>query len=99
MFKKKDAKPKPRKAEKMIRICPKCSSKNVVLTSMKGGRFYVCKNCSFAGSLFPEIPKKLSSMKRRTKLFTFKTRWTHSRVFMFLIIIEIIIIWALLVFR
>lgn len=63
--------PKNSKREKLIRICPKCGSKNVEneLIFSRMGQFYVCKSCGFGGSLFPEIPmryaKKIKEMPVR----------------------------------
>ena len=48
------------KKEVLVRICPKCGSRNVERGA--GGRamspYYVCKSCGFAGTLFPEIRLK-----------------------------------------
>jgi hypothetical protein len=87
------------KKEKFVRICPRCNSKNVELASMKGGRYYLCKSCGFGGSLFPELPRRFAdNMKRKIKIFTFKTH-PFPRIILFLLGLEVIIIWALLVFR
>jgi len=48
------------KREKLIRVCPKCGSKNVDrdVGTYDIAPFYVCKSCGYGSSLFPEISIK-----------------------------------------
>jgi len=54
----------------MVTICPKCKSKNVVknqkdfLQDLGGPDDYICTNCGFGGSFFPEVEEsELKSVK------------------------------------
>jgi len=56
------------KKEKLVRICPRCGSKNVekeVLLS-NVAQFYVCRSCGFGGSLFPEVQMKYARKIKET---------------------------------
>ena len=39
-----------------IRICPKCGSDNVQMAAGGIIGMWICKNCGFSGSIFPEKP-------------------------------------------
>jgi len=54
-----------KKKEILVRVCPKCGSKNVDIDvgTYNIAPFYVCKSCGFGSPLFPEI-----SMKEARKL-------------------------------
>ncbi len=49
------------KRQKLVKICPKCGSKNVEYTgTLSNKRFFLCKSCGFASSNFPDIPQKFA---------------------------------------
>ena len=57
-----------------VKVCPKCGSENVKVdhTNAKaaagfGAASYLCLDCGFTGSLFPEINKEDSKDAREEK--------------------------------
>jgi len=50
-------------AERSVKVCPKCRSKNITLDgwALQMGTFYVCKDCGYRGPLVIEeykLPRK-----------------------------------------
>jgi transposase-like protein len=55
-------------AEKFIRICPKCKSRDITLdVSTLSYNRYKCKNCGYAGVFFIEVSEKEFKRLQKTK--------------------------------
>ena len=89
------------KGETLIRICPRCGSRDVV--SPRIGRVitpgYLCSNCGFYSVLFPEVrlkeAKKLDKSSVKFSRFNYKSKRVKfdADLIMIILIFGIFIFW------
>jgi transposase-like protein len=77
-----------KKKEKLVKVCPRCGSRNVVRGLYDYSRFN-CRNCGFTGPLFPKVTlQEAKSMRvKKVKHFIYPLNKRQKIGFMVLFIV------------